>query len=150
MQQPMLNLINGTSGLISQVFEAQPDQQGTRNVIALHACFAALAGLDPRQLLELAVILLNLPAQRTRLLCTLRRVLSQIVSDDPVRAVWVRAVWVRALWVRALWVRAVWGHHNPKEFHLLVAGLSPGKPLILISWPCCNSASLHLKLSTRW
>ena len=69
MQQAALDLVNGGVPLVSYLFEARPDQQGTRNVIALDACFATLALLDARQLLDLAVILLDLPTKGTCLLC---------------------------------------------------------------------------------
>ena len=87
MQQPALNLVDSGVLLMRDFFEARPDQQGTRNVIALDARFATLALLDARQLLDLAVILLDLPAKSARLLCALGGVTSQIVGHDPFRAV---------------------------------------------------------------
>jgi len=61
MQQPALDLIDGLPAVVSQVFEAQPDQQSAGDMVALDARFAALALLNSRQLLDLAVILLDLP-----------------------------------------------------------------------------------------
>ena len=102
MQQSMFNLVDGGLPLVSQVLEARPDQQGAGDMITLDARFATLARLDSRQLLDFAVILLDLPAKGARLLCAFRRILSQIVGHDP--------------------FRAARRHHNPKEFHLVVAG----------------------------
>ena len=102
MQQSLFDLIDGGLPLVSQVLEARPDQQGAGDMITLDAGFAPLARLDSRQLLDFAVILLDLPAKSARLLCALRRILSQIVGHDP--------------------FRAARRHHNPKEFHFVVAG----------------------------
>ncbi len=61
MQQPVLDLIDGLPVVVGHVLEAQPHQQGTRDVVALDARFTALTLLDARQLLDLTVILLDLP-----------------------------------------------------------------------------------------
>jgi hypothetical protein len=51
-------------------------------MVSLDARLAALAALKARELLELAVELLDLPAQATRVLCRLRGILSDVY--DPV------------------------------------------------------------------
>src|SRR5260370_9772883 len=55
-------------------------------MVSLDACLAALATLKTRELLELAMKLLDLPAQAARVLCRRRGILSEVVGHNPVRA----------------------------------------------------------------
>ncbi|MGF6905176.1 hypothetical protein P3T22_006467 [Paraburkholderia sp. GAS348] len=82
----MFDLLEGTAGLPGDLSETNPYQYGAGDLIALDARFAALAALDPGQFFGLAMKLLDLPAQAARVLCGLRRILSEVVGDDPVRA----------------------------------------------------------------
>ena len=74
----MFDLIEGTAGLPGDLSETNPHQYGAGDVIALDARFAALAALDPGQLFGLTMQLLEVPAQATRVLCGLRRILSKV------------------------------------------------------------------------
>ena len=69
------------------MFEARPDEEGAADVVALDSGFAALARLQPRGLLGFAMRLLDLPAEAARLARHLSGILSQVVGDNPVRAV---------------------------------------------------------------
>ena len=71
-------------------------------MIALDTCLTALTAFQPRHLFACAMQLLNLPAEAARLLCRLRRVLSQVVGHDV--------------------VRAVGGDRDPESSHLMVFG----------------------------
>ena len=102
MQQSVLDLVDGDLPLICDFFESRPHQQGTRDMVALNARFAVLTRFDSRQLLEFAVILLDLPAKSARLLCALCGITSKVVGHDP--------------------VRAARRHHNPEKFHLVIFG----------------------------
>ncbi len=97
--QSVFELVDGSASFGSQVFEACPDQEGAANVDARRA---ALAGFQPGGLLAFAVHLLDLPAEAARLAYRLRRILSQVAGDDP--------------------VRAVGGHLNPEQAQLMVFG----------------------------
>ena len=72
----MFDLINSTSGLLSDLSETDPDQDGTANMVTLDACFAALAAFDASELLAFTVKLLDLPTEATHILSGLRVVLS--------------------------------------------------------------------------
>ncbi len=87
-QLPELDLINRPSGLISQFFEPTPHSHRTGDVVALDSCHATLATLKARHLFGFAVQLLNLPPDGTHPLRVSRRVLSQVVGHDIIRAVW--------------------------------------------------------------
>lgn len=87
--------------------QANPNQHGASDVIALNPRLSALAALDPGELLSLSMKLLNLPAQGTRLLRAPRDVLSQVVRHDR--------------------VRAMGGHRNAEQLYLVLFG----KPLDL-------------------
>src|SRR5512143_1296193 len=71
-------------------------------MIALNPSLATLAAFQTGDLLAFAVQLLNLPAKATRLLSSLRGILSGIVGHDP--------------------IRAVGRHLNPEQTHLVVFG----------------------------
>ena len=87
---------------MSKGFEANPDQNGTADMITLNAREAALAVLDASNLFGFAVKLLNLPAQGTHLLSVLSGSLRPIVGSDE--------------------VRALGGEHQPEQFHLMAFG----------------------------
>src|SRR5260370_1086146 len=71
-------------------------------MVSLDACLAALATLKTRELLELAMKLLDLPAQAARVLCRRRGILSEVVGHNP--------------------VRAVCRHLDPEQLHFVVFG----------------------------
>ncbi len=64
----MLDLVDGPLALVCQVLQTTTDQHRARYVVALDAPHPALATLDPRQLLGLAVKLLDLLSHAARLL----------------------------------------------------------------------------------
>src|ERR1043165_2117865 len=101
VKQAVFELIDSLPTLASQRLQAHPHQQRASDVVALDTGFATLAILKPRQLLGFSVKLLNLPAQRTRFLSTLRRILRQVISHDP--------------------FRAVGGHLNSEQFHFEIS-----------------------------
>lgn len=96
----MLDAVDGLLGLPCDVGQAQPDEHGTGDMVSLDARLAALVFLDAGDLLEFAVKLLDLPAHATHLLYGSVRILSQVVGDDP--------------------IRAVGGYRNPEQFDLVV------------------------------
>jgi hypothetical protein len=100
VEEPMFEAVHGLPGLTGKGFESHPDQEGTGDMIALNARFAALTAFQARQLLAFAVQLLDLPAYVTHLLCGFRGVSSGIVGHDPVRAAGRR--------------------HNPEQLHMMV------------------------------
>ena len=102
VQQRMLDAVDGLAGLASHIGQANPDQHGTSNMIALDSSLAALAAFDTRELFDLAMKLLDLPADATHFLRRIRRILSQIVGHDP--------------------VRAVGRHRDPEQLHLVILG----------------------------
>lgn len=51
----MFQLIEGLACLNAQRFESNPDEKSTPDIIALNACFAALAAFQARQLFDFAV-----------------------------------------------------------------------------------------------
>ena len=71
-------------------------------MVANDAGFATLAAFQASELLGFAMKLLDLPAYATRVLCGLRVILSQVVGDDI--------------------VRALWRQHHPEQFHLVFFG----------------------------
>ena len=85
-KQSVLELVNICSVLVGDVFESSPHQQRAVDVIALDASFAALPRFDARELFDLAVILLNLPAHGTLLSGALGRRLRGVVCHDVIRA----------------------------------------------------------------
>ena len=85
-EQSFLDLIDGLVSFVSDLFETNPDQDGTADMITDEPGFSALAAFDPGQLFGFAVKLLDLPAQAAHFLYDLRVVLSQVVRYDIVRA----------------------------------------------------------------
>ncbi len=83
----MFKLIHRAACVGCQFFEPNPDQQRAADMVALDARLPTLATLQACQLFPFAVQLLNLPTKAARFLCRLRRILSQVVGDDIVRAV---------------------------------------------------------------
>jgi hypothetical protein len=55
IQQALLELIDGATGLGRQVLESDPNQEGTADVVALNPGLAALAAFQPCHLLAFAV-----------------------------------------------------------------------------------------------
>lgn len=83
----MFDLVERTLRLSRDVGQADLHQHGAGDMVSLDTRLAALATLKTLELLDLAVKLLDLPARATRILCRRRRVLSEVVGHDPVRAV---------------------------------------------------------------
>src|SRR5512144_3350640 len=102
VEQAMFQLIDGPPRLCRQLIEPDPDEERTTDMIALNPRLSTLAAFEPRDLLTFPVQLLDLPTKATRLLGGLRRILSGIVSHDP--------------------IRAAGRHHNPEQTHLVVLG----------------------------
>ena len=100
IQKAVFNAISGLFGSSSNVGEAYPDQDGASNMVALYASFTALVLLNASELFQLAVELLDFPAHATHLLCGIQRILSEVVSDNP--------------------IRAVGRHRDPEQFYLVV------------------------------
>lgn len=98
----MLDAIDGLLRLASEVGQTEPDEHGAGDMVALDARLAALVLLDAGGLLEFAVKLLDFPAHAAHLLYGSVRILSQVVGDDP--------------------VRAVGGNRDPEQFHFVVFG----------------------------
>ncbi len=79
-------LISGSPALISQLFQAYPDQDGTSDMITLNPFFATLALVKPSHWLGLPMKRLNLPTKAACLLDRRRRILRPVVGDDLIRA----------------------------------------------------------------
>jgi hypothetical protein len=82
IEQSLFELIDVGSGLTSQMLEANPDQDGASDMIALDARQARLTAINTGGLFGLAVKLLKLPTRATHLLRGLGRILSKIVGGD--------------------------------------------------------------------
>ena len=67
----MFDLVDSLLRFAGDLFETNPDQDGTTDVVADDAGFATLTAFQAGELLGFAMKLLNLPAQATRLLCGL-------------------------------------------------------------------------------
>ena len=98
----MFDLINRLLRFMGNLFEPDPDQDGTTDMVADNSGFATLATFQSGELFGFSVKLLNFPAQATHFLYGLRVVLSKIVGDDI--------------------VRALSRQHHPEQFHLMVFG----------------------------
>ena len=122
----MFELIHRAACCSRQVFESDPHESGTADVVALDSGFAARAAFHASDLFAFPVPLLNLPTVAAPLLGSRCGVLSPIVSDDP--------------------VRAAGRHHYSEQGHLMVF---LGNPLSLIRWPCAPSVSCHPREATR-
>lgn len=85
-QQAMLDLVNRPLSVVRDLLEAYPDQEGTANMVTDNTCFAPLTASQSGHVFALAVKLLNLPLPATHRLRGQGRILSDIVSDDIVRA----------------------------------------------------------------
>lgn len=120
----MFDLVDRLVGFGSDLLQAHPDQDGTSDMIADDAGFATLAAFQARELLGLAMKLLDLPAPATRFLCSQRVILSQVVGNDI--------------------IRALWRQHYRNSSTLC----SLGKRLILITLPWARSDSDHASAST--
>lgn len=74
----MLELIDSPTGLSRQLFESDPDQQSTADMVALNSGFVALAPFQTRNLFVFSVQLLDFPAEATHPLGRLRGLSSGI------------------------------------------------------------------------
>jgi hypothetical protein len=86
VEQAVLELVNGPSRLCRQLFEPDPDQESTTEVMMLKARLTTRATFKPGEWFAFAVPLLNLPTKATRLWGGLRSILRAIVGYDPIRA----------------------------------------------------------------
>jgi hypothetical protein len=93
-------------------------------MIFLGARQSRLAFLEAKHLLDFSVVLLNFPPHGTHLMRIVRRILSEIIGHDPVRAVGI--------------------HHDPEQFELD----SPGNLNSLICLPWAMSQSLNCSVLT--
>src|SRR4030066_2322141 len=82
----MFYLINRLLGFMSDLFEANPYQNGTADVVSDNSGFTTLATFGAGQLFGFAVKLLDLPAKAAHILYDLHVVLRHVVGDDIVRA----------------------------------------------------------------
>jgi hypothetical protein len=82
----MLYAINGTFRFNSLLFETNPNQNGTANVVPDDSSFATLISFNTRQLLGFSVKLLDLPTKAAHILYDLHVVLSHLVSNNIIRA----------------------------------------------------------------
>ena len=80
----MLDLIDSAGRSMSNMLKANPNQKGTRDVVANDAFEAALAATQTSELFDFTMNLLNLVTPTTRLLCRWRPALSQIVGNDEI------------------------------------------------------------------
>jgi hypothetical protein len=86
VQKVMLYAVNSAMRFHSHLFEANPNQNGTADMISDGSGLATLAAFDPCQLLGFSVKLLDLPAKAAHILYDLHVVLSHLVSNDIIRA----------------------------------------------------------------
>src|SRR4030066_1391627 len=98
----MFNLINRLLSFLGNLFESDPHQDSTTDVISDNSVFPTLTTFQTGELFGFSVKLLNLPAQATHLLHGLRVVLSKIVGDDI--------------------IRALGRQHHPEQFRFVVLG----------------------------
>src|SRR5215210_7794656 len=82
----MFEVIDRLFCFMSDLFETNPNQHGTSNMISYNSGFTTLATFQTSQLLGFAVKLLDLPTKATHFLCSLRVVLRHIVCHNIVRA----------------------------------------------------------------
>ena len=88
-QQSVLDLINGSMCLDSNLFEPHPNQDRTADMIANNSCLATLISFNASQLFGLTVKLLDFPAEATHILYDLHVVLLHLIRDDVIRVRWV-------------------------------------------------------------
>jgi hypothetical protein len=82
----MFYAVNSTLRFKRHLFEPNPNQNGTTNMISDDSCFATLISFDARQLLGFSVKLLDLPAKAAQIMYDLHVVLRHLVGNDIVRA----------------------------------------------------------------
>src|SRR5512138_232315 len=82
----MLEMINGFLCFIRNLFETNPNQNSTGNMVSDDSGFATLTTFQPGQLFGFSVKLLDLPTKATHLLYSLRVVLRHVVGHNIVRA----------------------------------------------------------------
>lgn len=102
VEQTLFTLIDGNSRFLSDLLEANPNEHGPSDMVALNTCQTTLTAFNTSGLFGLSVKRLNLPTQGTHLLSSLGRLLSKIVGRDK--------------------VRALGGKHQPEQFHLMSFG----------------------------
>jgi hypothetical protein len=82
----MLYAVNSPMRFNSHLFETNPNQNGTTNMISDGSRFATLISFDACQLLGFSVKLLDLPAKAAQIMYDLHVVLRHLVGNDIVRA----------------------------------------------------------------
>ncbi len=82
----MLDEVQGLVGFLVYVGQRRPNQKGAGNVVALNPSFSKLAAFKPGELFSFSVKLLNLPTPGAHCVCIRRRVLSEVVCHDKIRA----------------------------------------------------------------
>jgi len=98
----LFKLINGSSRFLSDLLEANPNQNSASDMVTLNTRQTTLTAFNTSGLFGLSMKLLNLPTQATHVLGRLGRILSKIVGSDK--------------------VRALGGKHQPEQFHLMTFG----------------------------
>src|SRR5450759_2147910 len=105
----MFYTVNGSLCFNRHLFETNPNQNGTANVIPDDSHFATLTTIKTGQLLGFLVKLLDLPAKAAHILYDLHVVLRHLVHHDI--------------------IRALGRQHYSEKFHLMLVG----KPLTLMT-----------------
>src|SRR3990172_6777230 len=82
----MFEVINSSLGFIRDLFQTDPNQNSTGNMVSDNSRFATLTTFQPSQLFGFSVKLLDLPTKATHLLYSLRVVLRHVVGHNIVRA----------------------------------------------------------------
>lgn len=78
----MFNLINSLLSFLGNLFKSELHRERTADVVTVNSGFTSLTTFQYGKSFGLAVKLLNLPAQATRILYGLRVALSKIVGYD--------------------------------------------------------------------
>ena len=82
----MFDLINRLLSFMGNLFQSDPHQDCTPDMITDDSGFTTLTTFQSSELFGLSVKLLNLPTQATHFLHGLCVVLSKVVGDDIIRA----------------------------------------------------------------
>ena len=99
LQKVMLDMVNGSLCFNRHLFETNPNQNGTANVIPNDSRIATLTAFKTGQLLGFSVKLLDLPAKAAHILYDRHVVLRHLVHHDI--------------------IRALGRQHDPENFHLM-------------------------------
>jgi len=86
IQKFVLDAINSSVRFNSHLFQANPNKNGTTDMVSDDPCFAALISFDTGQLLSFSVKLLDLPSEAAQIMYNLHVVLRHLVCNDIVRA----------------------------------------------------------------